>query len=89
MARLLGLPCLAGDREYIRDLKEKHCHVLLEYNTEKSKATASSHQKTFQLPDGKEVNLGQEAFMCAEGLFNTSLLGESRIRVQCSNGCPA
>ncbi|XP_051002837.1 uncharacterized protein LOC127189771 [Acomys russatus] len=66
-----------ADREYIRDLKEKHCFVALEYDMEMSKTTVPSYQKKFQLPDGKEVNLGQEAFMCSEGLFNTSLLGRN------------
>lgn len=79
MSLLLGLPYLTADREYIRDLKEKHCYVALDYDMEISKTAAPSCQKKFQLPDGKEVSMGQEAFMCSEALFNTSLIGESRI----------
>ncbi|XP_040588800.1 actin-85C-like [Mesocricetus auratus] len=66
-----------ADREYIRNLKEKHSYVALDYDMEMSKTAAPSFQKKFQLPDGKEVNLGQEAFMCSEALFNTSLTGST------------
>lgn len=75
---LAGLPCPAADLEYIRDLKDKYCYVALDYEREMTKTSAPSFQKKFTLPDGKEINLGQEAFMCSEALFNTSLLGESK-----------
>nr|XP_042113974.1 actin-like isoform X2 [Peromyscus maniculatus bairdii] len=71
----------AADREYIRDLKEKHCYVALDYDMEISKTAAPSCQKKFQLPDGKEVSMGQEAFMCSEALFNTSLIGKSNLGI--------
>ncbi|XP_035297109.1 actin-3-like isoform X3 [Cricetulus griseus] len=67
-----------ADREYVRNLKEKHSYVALDYDMEISKASGSSIQKTFHLPDGKEVNLGQEAFMCLEALFKTSLVGKTK-----------
>ncbi|GAB1301946.1 Actin, epsilon 1 [Apodemus speciosus] len=63
-----------ADLEYVRDLKDKCCYVALDYDMEMSKASAPSFQKKFTLPDGKEISLGQEAFMCSEALFNTSLL---------------
>ncbi|KAL1788173.1 hypothetical protein HispidOSU_014397 [Sigmodon hispidus] len=66
-----------ADLEYIRDLKEKHCYVALDYDMEIAKTSTPSYKKKFQLPDGKEVILGQEAFMCSEALFNTSLIGRS------------
>ncbi|CAH6793420.1 LOC102552318 [Phodopus roborovskii] len=66
-----------ADREYVRDLKEKHSYVALDYDMEMSKTAASSSQKKFQLPDGKNVSLGKEAFMCSEALFNTSLIGRN------------
>ncbi|ERE81053.1 actin-7-like protein [Cricetulus griseus] len=68
----------SADREYVRNLKEKHSYVALDYDMEISKASGSSIQKTFHLPDGKEVNLGQEAFMCLEALFKTSLVGKTK-----------
>ncbi|CAO2584037.1 ACT2 [Lemmus lemmus] len=66
-----------ADREYVRDLKEKHCYVALDYDMEESKTSVPSQQKKFQLPDGREVNLDQESLMCSEALFNTSLIGRS------------
>lgn len=53
--------------------------MALDYDLEVSKNIVPSQQKKFQLPDGKEVNLDQEALTCSEALFNTSLIGESRI----------
>ncbi|XP_026637124.1 actin-like [Microtus ochrogaster] len=66
-----------ADREYIRDLKEKHCYVTLDYDMEISKNAVPSQQKKVQLPDGREVSLEQEALTCSEALFNTSLIGRS------------
>jgi actin len=74
---LASWSCPTADLEYIRDLKDKYSYVALDYNMEMSKTSAPSFQKKFTLPDGKEINLGQEAFMCSEVLFDTSLLGES------------
>ncbi|XP_031244867.1 actin-85C-like isoform X1 [Mastomys coucha] len=67
-----------ADFEYIRDLKDKYCYVALDYEREMTKTSAPSFQKKFTLPDGKEINLGQEAFMCSEALFNTSLLERTK-----------
>ncbi|XP_060239225.1 uncharacterized protein LOC132653801 [Meriones unguiculatus] len=66
-----------AEQVYIRELKEKHCYVALDYDMEVAKTSHPSYQKKLQLPDGKEIILGQEAFMCSEGLFNSSLLGMS------------
>lgn len=74
-----GPPYPAADREYIRDLKEKHCYVTLDYDMEMSKNAVPSQQKKVQLPDGREISLEQEALTCSEALFHTSLIGESRI----------
>ncbi|XP_075831337.1 actin, aortic smooth muscle-like [Microtus pennsylvanicus] len=66
-----------ADREYIRDLKEKHCYVTLDCDMEMSKNAVPPQQKKVQLPDGREVSLEQEALTCSEALFNTSLIGRS------------
>ncbi|KAM7329636.1 hypothetical protein ACRRTK_011249 [Alexandromys fortis] len=68
---------IAADREYIRDLKEKHCYVTLDYDMEMSKNAVPSQQKKVQLPDGREISLEQEALTCSEALFHTSLIGRS------------
>ncbi|XP_038957227.1 actin, muscle isoform X5 [Rattus norvegicus] len=66
-----------ADLEHVRDLKEKCCYVALDYDMEMSKTSESSFLKKFTLPDGKEISLGQETFMCPEVLFNPSLVGKN------------
>ncbi|XP_042528503.1 actin-58-like [Dipodomys spectabilis] len=66
-----------ADRECIRNMKEKCCFVAQDFDKEKESSRALSQQKTFQLPDGREVSLGHEAFLCPEALFQTSLIGRS------------
>ncbi|XP_077718926.1 actin, gamma-enteric smooth muscle-like isoform X2 [Canis aureus] len=64
-----------GDREYIRNVKEKCCYVALDFNKEKVKADCPSYAQKYQLPDGQEITLGREKFFCPEGLFQADLIG--------------
>ncbi|ODM92564.1 actin [Orchesella cincta] len=66
-----------AEKEVVRDMKEKLCYVALDYNQEceNSKAPGKSIDKTYVLPDGQEVTVGSERFVCAEALFRPSLLG--------------
>lgn len=66
----------AADREYVRDVKEKCCYVALDFDKEKEEASPPSSAQKYQLPDGREIHLGQERFFCPEALFQTSLIGE-------------
>lgn len=68
----LAAPASPGDREYIRDLKERCCYVAVHFDEEKEAA----HARKYQLPDGREIELGQERFLCPEALFQTDLVGE-------------
>ncbi|XP_069865711.1 uncharacterized protein [Dipodomys merriami] len=63
-----------ADRECIRIMKEKCCFVAQDFDKEKESSQAPSQRQTFQLPDGREVSLGHEAFLCPEALFQTSLI---------------
>ena len=36
----------------------------------------SQHDKTFELPDGRKLTLGNQRFRCAEVLFNPTLVGK-------------
>lgn len=65
-----------GDWEYIRDIKEKCCYVASDFKKEKMKASSPSYARKFQLPDGQEITLGPEKFLCPEGLFQADLMGE-------------
>uniref|UniRef100_A0A8I3WAC9 Actin-like n=1 Tax=Callithrix jacchus TaxID=9483 RepID=A0A8I3WAC9_CALJA len=66
-----------GDREYIRDLKEKCCYVALDFDKEKRKTSLPPRQWKYQLPDGQEISVGQESFLCPEVLFQTELTGKT------------
>ena len=71
----------------VGDIKEKLCYVDVNYkwnweeldwwelnrNTEKTSST--SHEKSYELPDGKIIRIKEETFKCPEPLFMPSLIG--------------
>ncbi|ELP89306.1 actin, putative [Entamoeba invadens IP1] len=63
------------EKETLADLKEKLCYVAQNYEEEKKK-DANKLDKTFNLPDGKEIKLGVERFECAEQLFEPETCGK-------------
>ena len=52
-----------AEREIVRDVKEKHSHIALDYDTEMLQATES-----YGLPDGNIITAGSERFRCPEVL---------------------
>ncbi|XP_004759684.1 actin-85C-like isoform X1 [Mustela putorius furo] len=70
-----------GDWEYIRDIKEKCCYVASDFKKEKMKASSPSYARKFQLPDGQEITLGPEKFLCPEGLFQADLMGRNSLGI--------
>nr|XP_023397582.1 actin, muscle-like [Loxodonta africana] len=72
----------SDDREYIRGMKEKCCYVALDFEKEQAKAESPAFKRTYQLPDGQEMDVGRERFFCPEALFNTSLIGGSPGRTE-------
>ena len=67
-----------------RDLKEKLGYVSLDYNTDML-TESSSIEKTYVLPNGKTITVGNERFVCTEPLFETTQLdGGMHVQTFCS-----
>ena len=60
--------------EMVKSFKEKYCHVALDYE-EAFNVPIQSLEKTFELPDGQIITLGDERFRCPEALFQPQPAG--------------
>ncbi|XP_007950126.1 actin-like protein 7A [Orycteropus afer afer] len=75
----------------VEDIKKKCCFAALDPIEEK-KVPPTEHVMQYTLPDGQDITLGQERFLCSEMFFKPSLIKSMQLglhtqTVSCLNKC--
>ncbi|EGG15134.1 hypothetical protein DFA_09958 [Cavenderia fasciculata] len=73
---------IANQNQVANEIKEKWAYVVMDARIQKTTNASSSsgrHLKSYTLPDGQSVVLGDELFSCSEALFSPSLIGKDMV----------
>eukprot|EP01006_Ploeotia_vitrea_P043155 TRINITY_DN66696_c1_g3_i3.p1 TRINITY_DN66696_c1_g3~~TRINITY_DN66696_c1_g3_i3.p1 ORF type:complete len:384 (-),score=37.71 TRINITY_DN66696_c1_g3_i3:180-1331(-) len=68
----------SAEKEIVRELKEKHCYVALDYDeecTNYAETNGQGFEKDYELPDGTTMQVSYERFYCPEILFQPAYIG--------------
>ena len=64
-----------SEQQLVPDIKEQLCYVAIDFE-EEMKKDMSEMEKTYVLPDGRNITLGNERFRCPEAFFQPSHVGQ-------------